>query len=320
VDPHVIEYVVLGRSHLGRFTPQDFNLALDYFQAALDIDPRYAPAHVGVANVWAYRAQWNLVNALEARVTEQTYLERALELDPGLATARGSLAGSLFWRHWEYAQGLDEMERALELDPDNARNRAFYGHMLMILGRPEEAREQGERAVQLDPRDAIVIGLYGALLAFSGPPEEAIQVLEAMFEDFPGAGFGYSPLAVAYGRAGLADEAVRAYRADFALSGWEQAVTALDRGMEAGGGREARRQAAEALAEGFGKTNQAASVLAFLHWELGEVEMALDWLERCLEQHDANLPYLGLWGWEEVYDHPRFQAVAEEVGVPLLGG
>ena len=44
--------------------------------------------------------------------------------------------------------------------------------------------------------------------------------------------------------------------------------------------------------------------------------MALDWLERSLEQHDPNLPYLGVWGWEEFYEYPRFQAVIKEIGVP----
>jgi tetratricopeptide (TPR) repeat protein len=320
VDPQVIEHVLLGKFHLGRFTPQDFDIALDYFEAALDIDSLYAPAHVGVANVWAYRAQFGLVHPLEARGPEQRYLERALELDPGLVVARSSLAGSLYWRHWEYERGADEMAEALKLDPNDAGNRVFYGHMLMIMGQPEEAREQGEKAVQLDPRNPLVIGLYGAILAYSGPPEEAIQVLEAVLEDYPGVGFGYVPLAYAYRRVGLIDEETRAIRADYAVTGWDWVVTSMDQGMEAGGNREARRRGAEALADRFEETYLPAGAIAVLYRDAGEVEKALDWLERALDQHNPNLPYLGVSGWQELYEHPRFQAVIEEVGVPLMGG
>jgi tetratricopeptide (TPR) repeat protein len=229
------------------------------------------------------------------------------------------MATSLFWKEWQYEQGIEEMAQCLELDPNAGRNRALYGHMLMILGRPEEAREQGEQAAQLDPRDPSVTGLYGTILALSGPPEQAIEVLEAMLEENPGAGFGYSSLATAYRRIGQTDEEIRTWRTDFALAGWDWAVTAIDRGMEAGDSREARRRTAEALADHFEEAPGTAATVALFYRDAGEVEEALDWLERSLAQHEPNLPYLSFWGWDESYDHPRFQAVAEEVGVPLLG-
>jgi predicted Zn-dependent protease len=200
---------------------------------------------------------------------------------------------------------MEEMERALRLDPNDAVSQAFYGHMLMIMGRPDEARRQGERAVQLDPRNSLVVGLYGTILAFAGPPEEGIQVLEAMFEDNPGVGFGYYNLANAYRRAGLTDEETRSYRNEMAVNGWDWVVTAMDQGMEEGGSREARRRAAEAMADRFEETYQPAFYIAVFFRGAGEREKALDWLERSVEQHDPNLPYIGLSGWEDFYDHPR---------------
>jgi serine/threonine-protein kinase len=320
VDPQVIEYVLLGNSHNRRFTPQDFDIALDYFEAALEIDSLYAPAYAGISGVWGFRAQAGLVDPLEATSIARQYGEKALELDPGLPAAGCGNPSGLFWHGWEYEQAMEAMVRCLDLDPNAAGARAFYGHMLMIMGRPEAARRQGERAVQLDPRSPLVRGLYGAILALTGPPEEAIQVLEAMFEEYPGAGFGYGPLAIAYRRAGMTDEETRAYRADMAVSGWDWVVTAMDLGMEAGGSREARRRAAEIMADRFDDTYVSPLSIAQFFRDAGDEEKALDWLERSLEHHSPNLPYLGLMGWEELYDHPRFQAVAEEVGVPLLGG
>ncbi|MGD8361217.1 MAG: protein kinase [Gemmatimonadota bacterium] len=319
VDPQVVDYVLQGNFHLGRLTPQDLTIALDYFQMALDIDSLYAPAHAGVANVWAYRSQMNIVPPLEARRLIDGSQERALELDPGLVAARCDRATVVFWNYWEYEEGLEEMGRCLDDDPNDARNRALYGHMLMILGRPEEAREQGERAVELDPLNAFVRGLYGTILACTGPPQEAIQYLESMFEDNPGAGFGYFALATAYRRAGLPDEEIRAYRTEQTLVGDEEIVAALEQGMEAGGSREARRRAAEVMAGRFDQTYVSALSIAGNYRDAGEVEKALGWLERALEQHNQGLPYISFYGWDQQYDDPRFQAVMEEIGVPLLG-
>jgi tetratricopeptide (TPR) repeat protein len=320
VDPQVIEYVLLGKSHLRRFTPQDFDIALGYFQAALEIDSLFAPAYGAIATVWGHRAQSGLVDPSEAAAIGGPYGERALELDPGLTEAKCGNPSGLFWSDWEYEEAMEQMAGCLELDPNRAGRRAFYGHMLMIMGRPEEARRQGEMAVRLDSLNAFVRGLYGTILGLSGPPEEAIQVLEVMFENNPGEGFGYEGLAMAYRRAGRTDDETRMYRGEMAVKGWDWVVTAMDQGMEVGGSREARRRAAEALADRFEETQLGARWIAKFFRDAGEVEKALDWLERALAQRDPNLPYIGLAGWEELYDHPRFQAIAEEIGVPFLGG
>jgi tetratricopeptide (TPR) repeat protein len=173
--------------------------------------------------------------------------------------------------------------------------------------------------VELDPRDPFVKGLYGTILAFLAPPEEAIQYLETMFEDNPGAGFGYESLGFAYRRAGRVDDETRAYRAEIAIYGWDWVAEAMDRGMEEGGGLEARRQGAEAMVDRFEETYVPAFWIAKFFRDVGERERALYWLDRTLEQHDPNLPYLGLLDWNAYYGDPRFLSVAEEVGVPLLG-
>ncbi len=56
VDPQAYEAVLKGQFHYRRSTPEDFTIAVQYFESALAIDSLYAPAHVGIAEVWSRRA------------------------------------------------------------------------------------------------------------------------------------------------------------------------------------------------------------------------------------------------------------------------
>ncbi len=96
VDPQVIEYVLRGRFHLRRFTPEDLDVALNYFEAALEtrFPLRGGPRRCG--RVWAFRAQMNLVDFEESIRFARPHAERALELDPGNTALLCGQATSIF--------------------------------------------------------------------------------------------------------------------------------------------------------------------------------------------------------------------------------
>jgi hypothetical protein len=61
--------------------------------------------------------------------------------------------------------------------------------------------------------------------------------------------------------------------------------------------------------------------IAYPYALAGEDEKAIDWLERAVEQHDQNVPYMGVQPvFRHLRDNPRFQALAQKVGVPLWKG
>ena len=164
VDPQAYEDVLLGEFHLQRFTPEAFTIALQYFESALAIDSLYAPAHLGIASVWGRRAQANLISPKEARPLREVHFAKALALDPESARANFMLASALVWGDWEVEAGEAAFRRALDLDPNDAEQQVFYGHVLAILGRGDEARRHGMRGMELDSLNPFVVGLWGALL------------------------------------------------------------------------------------------------------------------------------------------------------------
>jgi len=318
IDPAAYDAVLQGDVYVRRFTLQDLALALQYFESALTIDSTYAPAHLGVAKVWAYRAQSGLASVADTRPQFEHHLSRALALDPGLASARALEAAMLTWGKWQLEAGEEAYRRALELDPNDAETQVFYGHVLMIRGDFDGAVRRGELAMQLDPLNAFVVGLYGAILNTVGRADEAIPLVRDMLARNPGQGFGVAVLSGALYNAGRYDEQLQLERAGYEAQGDSQVVAALDRGLAQGGVRGAWHAAADVVAARAKVGYQSPWRIAGMYTMAGEVETAIDWLEIAVDQRDQNIPYMGIHPQAvTLRDRPRFRELARRAGIPI---
>ena len=322
VDPEAYDAYLRGVFHAQRFTPEDLDRALEYFETSLSVDSTYAPAYVGIARVWIFRATATVltgVTAGEARQEAKPALERALALDSTLAEAHLARGWLKWGNEWEFEEGAASLRRAIDLNPGLAEARIFYAHLLTILGDWEEARRQAERAVQLDPLNPFIQGLYGVHLVLTRRHEEAIEVLEEMFRRNPGAGFGRAALVDAYEQVGRHEEALR-LRAEMARARGESEVAAvLERGYREGGYREALRRAADTMAARARAGERGQAGIGVHYASAGEGDEALEWLEKEIEARNQNMPYIGVTpNLEFLHDDHRFRALVERVGVPLV--
>jgi len=317
VDPEAYEAVIKGRYHIHRFTPQDFELALQYFEKALEIDPTYAPAHIGVSRFWTFALQAGVVPPDVAGPRAKAANLKALELDPTSAEVHLGLATGTVWHDWNWAEGEAQFRRSIELDPNYAEGHIFYSHLLSILGRHDEASLQAERAIELDPLNPFFQGLYGVQLSMAGREDEAIVQFKESFERSPDLGFGHDGFADVYWKKGMFDEALAEIKAQYAISNDEEVLSALDRGNTEAGFKGAMRAAADLLSARSGTTYVAPYQVAYLyHWS-GDVASAFTWLEKAYEVHSPNLPYLdSLWFSDELRTDPRFQDLLQRMNLP----
>src|SRR5262249_33176354 len=82
-----------GRAALGanvQYNRANGDVAYDLFRRALHLDPRLGAAYAGIANLEYLRYGWGEASTLDA---VRTNAERAIELDPTLATAYVALMG-----------------------------------------------------------------------------------------------------------------------------------------------------------------------------------------------------------------------------------
>ncbi|MFQ5853968.1 MAG: protein kinase, partial [Candidatus Binatia bacterium] len=81
VNPEAYEAYLKGQFHWGKLSRADLETAQQYFELALQKDPDYAPAHAGIALVWAARMQMGFVPPSEAAPKAKKAALKALELD-----------------------------------------------------------------------------------------------------------------------------------------------------------------------------------------------------------------------------------------------
>ena len=282
-----------GRYFWNKRTEANIQTALDYFQRAVDLDPGYARAWVGIADVWIFRGWYSSLAPRETFPKAKSAAMRALEFDSTLAEAHASMAHIHFEFDHDWTAAEREYRRATELDSSYSIAHHWYGGFLSAMGRHEEALQEAVTARTLDPLSPIIQTWVGLRYYFAGRPELAIaeygKALE-LDQDF----------APAHWHLGWANE--QAGRFEQGVSEAERAL-ALDRGnlvylaslghayARAGMKREARATLAR-LAEASENRHVSAYHIAVIHVALGDTAEGLDWLERAYAEQSPWIGYL----------------------------
>ena len=142
---------VKGRRLLEKRTVDSVQQSKEYFEQALDLDPAFARAWVGLGRAFSGLTALAAVRAADGYPRARAAAERALEIDPDLAEAHVCLATALSTYDWDFEGAARHYRRALELNPSHADAHRLYAEHLRFQGRFDEALEETQQAVELDP-------------------------------------------------------------------------------------------------------------------------------------------------------------------------
>jgi serine/threonine protein kinase/tetratricopeptide (TPR) repeat protein len=140
-----------GQYHLAIQTSDALRKAFEAFRTAVAIDPTHALSHIGLARYYVAAALFRLMPYADAYAEGWRAAERALTLDPALASAH-SILGSIAMYRWQFVEAERAFTRALELDSNDVVTHTEFAKYLSSRGRHEEAIEQIQIAEELDPR------------------------------------------------------------------------------------------------------------------------------------------------------------------------
>ena len=307
------EYIK-GRYEMWKWTPESVAKARQHLETALTLDPNFALACDGLANLYGYLGFWGFLPPDEMEPLRRFYGVRAFELDSALAEPRTHVAYHPQKLHYKDAYSYNwleaerEMARARDLNPNSPIIRVRYASVLMTLGHTEQAAAELEVALEFDPLSMEVYFWLVLALFFGRQFDRALARAQQLSEIEPVHHLTYMMLGLAYlGMKRFGDSANAFRRAaelsgDFPLMlGWLGLASGL------GGQTDEARMLLQRLHAIAAERFVLPSSFAWLHLGLGEIDEAFVWMERAAAHNDEWVHPLKTYSFmDPIRSDPRF--------------
>ena len=285
VNAQAYDLYLRGQDYLYRLTKRSVEYAIQLFEKAIELDPRYAAAYAGCSSAYGQMYQWFS--------REERYRDKAQELS----------------------------FKALMYDSNLPEAYAAMGLSYFIWGKFEEASASSRKAIELDPDDFIAYWTLGRIHFSNGELEESLDLFRRVIDIKPGFYAAYADLAQTcegLGRkaeADVASEQLLALLPNYLLQNPDDsrarmyyAITLAERGRK----DEAIREGAAALELSPGDPMMLYNC-ACLYARLGETGRAVDTLRQAMSGGYEN------FGWMK--HDPDLDSLREDPGfIELMQG
>lgn len=291
--------------------------AREFFQRALEHDPKFAAAWAAIAETWLQHGRFTNKDPREPFENARLAAEKAIALDPDLAAGHAVLGAVYSDYQWRWQDAEREYQRALELNPNDVMAHAWYAALNVFRRRFDRALEHSRRAVELDPLSPIALANRGMVLRFSGRNEEAIRHLEEALRLHPGLPPMMLHLGMAYTNAGQAGQGMKTLHGAMGNMRGNSQIPALYAYAAAKAGQhdEALRVVRQ-LETTHPHDSLAALNLALAWTALGDQDRAFTWLERAYEKRSYLLRVITVeQGYAPLRSDPRYADLVKRMGL-----
>jgi TolB-like protein/DNA-binding winged helix-turn-helix (wHTH) protein/Flp pilus assembly protein TadD len=264
---------------------EDLGKALAYTDTAIKLDQKYAPAWALRSSVQNTMAEVGLTDAIEGFRKARDDAERAIALDPTLASAYLALATTQIYDDWDWDAADTSLTKAAALEPGSVEVFRIRSYLSREFGNLDQAIKLYEQAAALDPLRANSYSGLGYLLYVAARYDEAQATLQKALDLNPQATYVHLTLdkiLIAEGKPQQALAEIEKEPSDWGkLTGQVLAYHAL--------GRDQDSDAALAgliAKHGTDGAYQIGEVYAYR----GESDKSFEWLNHAYKQRDPGLP------------------------------
>jgi eukaryotic-like serine/threonine-protein kinase len=318
-DPEAYQLYLRGRYYWDKRTPYSLAKSRDYFQQAIDKDPGYALAYVGMSEYYAVLPEYTPTPAKDVIPRVTAAAEHALAIDESLAEAHAMLAGAKD-RTWDWSGAEREYQRALELDPKNARARVLYAIHLEFLNKMPEVFEQLRRAIELDPLNMNALDNLAEAYLYTRQYDQSIAEGKKIVEVDPTFANVHAHLGLGYLYSGRYEQWLNEWQRMAELNNdalLKVAVSAAKDELHRAGSTFALRRFAKVQEEQSRTTYVDPANIAESYGLLGDRENVFGWLEKAASEKSAFINYIKVDpSYDPVRSDPRFAALLKRMGLP----
>ncbi len=310
--PEAYNAYLLGKHFYSLRGKANWEKAAKYYEEAVSLDPRYAPAWVGLSKVHSSQADYGYQPVDESFHKARKEVEMALALDPQLAGAYSQLGWIKRGYDWDWAGADSAYRRALDLEPGDVSIITNAAVLSATMGRFSEALELTRHSIALNPLSIARYNNLGLIALKANKLDEAEAAFKKTIElnpRYPGA---HMQVGMVYLEKGMNDSALAAMMRegehDWQLYGLALVYHATGR----------KKEADEKLAAFINEfQDDAAYQIAQIYSFRGEIDKAFEWLERAYAQRDGGCSEIkGDSLLRNIEGDPRYSAFLKKMKLP----
>jgi TolB-like protein/Tfp pilus assembly protein PilF len=317
-SPEAHEFYLRGLFFFYKRTREDIRKAIELFRRAIEKDPDYALAYVGLTDCYLLIGVYSGIHASETLPPAKAAATRALELDDSSAEVHATL-GHFYFRSLEWQAAEREIKRAIELNPNYAMAHQWYAEYFRAHRKFEQALTEVKRAQELDPLSPHFDTFVGVAHFNLGNSDAALKEWRRVLEMAPNFLMTHFFLTDAYLKLGRGAEAIAEAQKTVDLSGRGSLfLGSLGYACALAGKRAAALAVIDELKEKYAAGEAGGFNFAQVYTGLKDNNQAVSWLEKDFET--GNTILLTNAAASFFYDHlsgdSRYQNLLRRIGIP----
>jgi len=316
VNTEAYQNYLKGRYQLNRRDLASMQHGLDYFGRAVAADPDFALAYVGIADTYDLLGFYGALPPTNAYPEAKKAAQKALSLDDSLAEAYTTLADVQLHYDYDWKAAEQGFRSAIQRNPNYPVAHHWYAVLLALSGRSAESLTQMEHASKLDPASLAITGDMALHYFHAGQYDQTVAQSKKCLELDPNYHMCHVWLASAYVEKSMYTEAIAHFQRAIELQPDNLFAVALLGNAYARSGQPAKaREVIRNLQRLSTRRYVGAANFAIVYCGLGEIDHALEWIERGYQQRD---PLLTRMKFHPVTvplrSDPRFAELVRRVG------
>jgi TolB-like protein len=308
-----------GRFHFGKRTKEDMFRAVEYFEQAIKLDPKFAIAYARLSETYGSMPAYPYMTPKEAFPKAKAAAERALEIDPTLPEAHTFLAYTEAIFDWNWTAAERSFKRAIELDRNNSTAHFRYGQVFLgPIGRVDEGLTEITRGLEIEPLDINMSATLAWGFMITGQDGKALDQARKTYELERGHPLGRWIMAQAFVENGMYPDAISI------VESWLQVEPTNQFALREAGvayAKARQKDKAEQIISRFremAKTEYVPSCrIAAVYAALGEKDLAFAELDKAFEMRDWEIHrfHADVY-WISLHDEPRYKDLVKRLGLP----
>jgi len=321
VNAEAYEAFAKGRFYLttNSDTQQGVKQAQSYFEQAIQKDPDFALAYVGLADCYQFLGGFRWLPPKDSYQRAKEAIDKALRLDATLGEAHNALAWGIWLYEWDWQAAEREFKYAVELAPNYVEGHFYMALYLSWSGRRAEALAEIAKIHELDPAYFRFVNGESAVYYHLRDYKAMVEEGQLFVSSNPSDWLGHYFLGVGYEGLGKPLEAIPEYQKAVELSKGDQDPTAALAHAYATVGKRAQAEQIVRELRRKSKTDYVSSyMIATIYSGLNDKDKAFEFLEKAYQERSGDLPYFlrADLRIDSLRSDPRFREIWNRVGLP----